>query len=200
MTAPRCGGAAGRCLRGLRRGLGWAENTFIGLLLLTMVGLAALRIVRREMGWNIDLMWADQMLTHMVLWVALLGAALATKDRNHINIDVVGRLLRGRAKSITRAVTDLFSAVVCVALTYACHKFFHAEHEAFRGATLAGAQPLFWKVAPWHAQLVMPFAFALMAVRFLVQTVEDVVAAVTGRPVEDPRPTNAVSDPQEAES
>lgn len=195
------GGSFVKLIRGLRKGLCRVEDTLVCALLLAMVVVAAVPIVHRlaELKWN--MMWADPLQKHLVLWIALLGAASATKDRHHINIDVLGRLLRGRAKCGSQAVTDLFSAVVCAMLAYACAAFVQAERESFIHGSFASSGTLFWKVAAWHAQAVMPFAFGLMACRFLIQTVEDVFALVTGAKAgesEEPAPSPAEDDQQPA--
>lgn len=194
------GGSFVKAIQGLRRGLGRAEDALVCALLLVMVVVAAIPIVHRvaELQWN--MMWADPLQKHLVLWIALLGAALATKDRHHINIDVLGRLLRGRAKSGSQALTNLFSAAVCAMLAYACAAFVQAERDSFIHGSFASSGTLFWKVAAWHAQAVMPFAFGLMACRFLVQTIEDIVALVAGAKAggDEPVPSPAEDDQQPA--
>ena len=174
-----------RSLTTLRRGFWWAETALISALLLSMVGVSALRIVVRVAHLRLDIMWADAYLKHSVLWITVLGAALATRDRNHINIDVVGRLLKGRWKAACLVLTDLFAAVVCAASTWACCMFVQSQRKAYINQSWDSAGDVFGSVPAWCAQAVMPAALALMAVRFLIQSGEDAVAVWAGPPEQD---------------
>ena len=158
------------------------ETALVCVLLLSMVGVAALRIVVRVGRLKLDIMWSDAYLKHSVLWITVLGAALATRDRNHVNIDVVGRLLKGRWRAGCQALTDLFAAVVCGVVAWACYVFVLSQQQAFAAKSFSTAGTIFGSVPAWYAQAVMPVAFALMTVRFLVQTVEDAVALWRGSP------------------
>jgi len=173
----------------IARGVGVARRVLVGLevalvclLLLAMVGVSALRILVRVAHWELNVMWADAFLRHSVLWVTVLGAALATRDRNHINIDVVGRLLKGRWRSGCLALTNAFAAAVCVWAAWACYQFVGSQRDAFLNKSYDSAGTLFANVPAWYAQAIMPLGFALIALRFALQTVEDAAAVWTGRP------------------
>ena len=45
--------------------------------------------------------------------MGLLGAMVATRNHNHITIDVFYRYLPDKFKLIVRSMTDLFSAIIC---------------------------------------------------------------------------------------
>ena len=167
-----------------RRAFVWVENALCCLIVLAIMGVAVWRIVVREAEWQVNAMWADPFLKHAVLWLTLIGAALATKDRNHINIDVVGRLLKGRWRSACQVLTSLFSTVICALLAYACCRFVLDQRTAFIDQTYDSSGTIFGNVPAWHAQAVMPVAFAIMSLRFLLQTVEDAYAVVMGVPPE----------------
>ena len=69
------------------------------------VVLAALQIVLRY-GFDSGIAWADPLLRVLVLWLGLLGALAATRDRRHITIDVLSRMLPARAKAAADAATS----------------------------------------------------------------------------------------------
>lgn len=166
----------------VRRALMGLEVALVCLLLLAMVGVSALRIVVRVAHWELNLMWAGAFLKHSVLWLTVLGAALATRDRNHINIDVVGRLLKGRWRSGCLTLTNAFAAVVCVWAAWACYQFVGSQRDAFLNKSYDSAGTLFANVPAWYGQAIMPLAFALIALRFALHTIEDAAAVWTGRP------------------
>ncbi len=181
---------AGRGLRqaaaAARQVFWWAEAALVCALLLSTIGVSALRIALRLAHSRLDIMWADAFLKHSVLWITLLGAGLATKDRNHINIDIVGRLLKGRWKSGCQTLLDLVSAAVCAGAAWFCGEFVLSQREAFNRGSWDSAGTIFAHVPAWYAQAIMPAAFALMTARFLFQAGEDAVAAWQGREIEPP--------------
>ena len=64
------------------------EDTALIFSLLVMLCMALLQIVMRNF-FESGFLWAESFLRVLVLWVAVLGAMVATRERNHINIDPV---------------------------------------------------------------------------------------------------------------
>lgn len=133
------------------------EDGLLVALLGVMIALAGGQIFLRNV-FDSGLGWGDPLLRVMVLWVGLLGALAATRDDNHITIDVLSRFLPERSKSLARVVTDLFSAVVCGLIAYHSGRFVAMEFED--GAIAFAAVPA------WVCEAVIPLGFGLMAVRF----------------------------------
>lgn len=133
-----------------------AEDILLALLLGTLVILAPLQIVLRnffDAGW----VWADPFLRVLVLWIALLGALAASRRNKQICIDVVSQFLSLRAKAIVGVLTGLFTAFVCGVVAYHSWLFVAGEREF--GSKAYGDVPA------WLCQAVIPFVFAMIAVR-----------------------------------
>ncbi len=62
--------------------------------------------------------WADPVLQKGTLWVAFLGASLATHDDKHIAIDVLHRIVPPRVKSAMQGFVGIVAAFVCFGLAY----------------------------------------------------------------------------------
>lgn len=135
------------------------EDSLLVILLVTMIGLAGVQIGLRNI-WDTGMAWGDPLLRVMVLWVGLLGAMAATRDDNHITIDVLSRFLPQRASIASRLVTDLFTAAVCSLFAYHGARFVLMDKAA---GTLA-----FGMVPAWACELVIPFGFGIIAVRYLL--------------------------------
>lgn len=135
------------------------ENGLLVLLLTGMVLLATLQIVLRNV-WDTGLSWADPALRVAVLWMTLLGAMAATRDDNHIQIDLLTRFLSEQIKAYVRLVTDLFSAFICGLLAWHGSRFVYFEWQD--GSTL------FASVPAWICELIIPLGFGVMALRFLI--------------------------------
>jgi TRAP-type C4-dicarboxylate transport system permease small subunit len=138
-----------------------------------MIGLAATQIGLRIL-WDSSIGWGDPLLRVTVMWVGLLGAMAASRDDNHITIDLVSRFLEGRAQAATRILTGLVGAVVCSALAWHGMRFvlFEREDQAIAFAS----------VPAWMCELIIPVAFGIMALRFLTGALAQLAPAVRGEP------------------
>ncbi len=149
------------------------EDGILVSLLTVMIGLAGTQILLRNL-WDTSIGWGDPLLRVTVMWVGLLGAMAASRDDNHITIDLVSRFLEGRAETATRIITGLVSAVVCTALAWHGMRFvlFEREDQAIAFAS----------VPAWMCELIIPVAFGIMALRFLTGVLAQLVPAVRGEP------------------
>ncbi len=138
----------------------WLENTLLIGLLVLMVTLAGTQIVSRNLL-DLSLVGADQLLRLLVLWVALLGAVAASREGKHIRVDALARWLPPRGQAGADAVADLFTAGVCLVLAWQAGRFVAAEQ-------LSG-ELVFGSVPAWVAQLILPVAFTLIALRYLLR-------------------------------
>jgi TRAP-type C4-dicarboxylate transport system permease small subunit len=133
------------------------EHTILISLLLIMVGLAFLQIVLR-IFFSYGILWGDVALRHLVLWVGLFGAMVATRESKHIHIDILPRLLTGKAKALLGILLDFFSAFVCLLLTFAGFKFVSDE---FMMKTTS-----FLQIPGWIVAVIFPLAFSIITVHF----------------------------------
>ncbi|MCD6430200.1 MAG: TRAP transporter small permease [Deltaproteobacteria bacterium] len=156
-----------KILKNLGRCFNLVEEIFISLLLLAMIFLAVLQIFMRIL-FDGGFVWADPLLRHLVLWVGMFGAALATKHGKHITIDVFSHFLPDRGALWLNLVLNLFAAVVCGFLTWAAFLFIKNEIAFDSGRALVG-------IPVWVLNLIFPLAFALMAGRFSVKVYDQSV-------------------------
>ena len=133
----------------------WIENGLLITLLALMVSLAGTQILLRNL-FDMSILDVDQLLRLLVLWVALLGAVAASREGKHIRVDVLSRWLPGRVRAGTQALTDIFTIAVCLVLAWQAVRFIRAES----GVTAFGVLP------GWAAELILPAAFALIALRY----------------------------------
>jgi TRAP-type C4-dicarboxylate transport system permease small subunit len=138
----------------------WFENAALILLLALMVLLAGAQIVSRNLL-DLSLVGVDQLLRLLVLWVALLGAVAASREGRHIRVDVLARWLPPRLHAWADALTDLFTSSVCLVLAWQAVRFVAVERTS--GEIAFGTLPV------WVAQLILPAAFTLIALRYLLR-------------------------------
>ena len=141
-----------------------AEQILLVVLLSSMIVIAFLQIVLRNL-FSTGLAWGDPLVRNLVLWIGFIGAALATKEGKHINIDVVSRWMPPLGKGLIEFLTKLFSFFICGLLTSAALKF--VKNEAQMGNVA------FLGIPGWIPEIILPVVFGLMALRFGLRSLKD---------------------------
>jgi TRAP-type C4-dicarboxylate transport system permease small subunit len=144
------------------RGMVVLEKGSLVLLLTTMIALSFLQVLMRNF-FDSAIPNGDVINRHLVLWVAFLGASLAASRRRHIRIELLTRILTGRARDVVETLLDLATAGVCFLFTKASWRFVLEEKE-FAG-------DLFTGVPIWVTELIIPIGFLLLTFRFALQAV-----------------------------
>lgn len=146
------------------------ETILLIIILLSMILLAFLQVILRNF-FHTSILWADTLLRHLVLWIGFIGASLATRERRHINIDAVSRLLSKTAQKITLSIINLFAGTICFFLLRAAMTFIQSEKEA--------GSILFTGIPTWVFQIIIVIGFGLMMLRFLIHTLENLMALLS---------------------
>ncbi len=134
------------------------DSILVGLLLL-MIFLAVLQIFLRNFFGG-GIVWSEVLVRVLVLWVGLIGAMVASRQGNHINIDIMNRYLSGRAKFIVQFVIELFTALICIVVAYYSLEFVQIE--------FAYGSESFAKVPTWLCESIIPFAFMVISLRYFL--------------------------------
>ena len=58
--------------------------------------------------------YTEELSTYLLIWISLLGAAWALRNRAHLGIDIFTRKLEGRAKTVSQLI--IYSAVIAFAV------------------------------------------------------------------------------------
>lgn len=132
------------------------ENATLVALFASLLGLGLVQIVARNF-FGLGFAWIDPLMRALVLWVALFGALVATRERNHIRIDIAGHWLYGTPRKIANLLTDVFTAAVAIVVALASYRFTQFE---YMDGTIA-----FAGVPTWIIASVLPFTFALISLR-----------------------------------
>lgn len=144
-----------RLLRGLHR----LEDGLLAGLLLILLLLAVAQIGLR---WIADTGWieGETVQRTLVLWIALLGALGAARERRHLALDLLPRLLPPWGRRLVWALAQLIAAALCAVMAWYGWSLIELEREA-PGVLFAG-------VPSWVGMLIIPFGFALLTLRFLI--------------------------------
>ena len=135
------------------------EAAIIIGLLLSMIIIATVQIIMRNF-FDAGLLWAESYIRISVLWLALLGAMLASCDNKHLAIDALTHKFNTQTQHWLKRLNALFSASICFLLSYHSSLFIYSEYQD--GSTA------FANIPNWLCEIIIPIAFGLIACRYLL--------------------------------
>jgi len=141
------------------------EDALLVGLLTAMILVAAAQILLRNL-FDSAILWADPLLRVAVLWVGMIGAMVATRYDKQITIDAVSRFVPQHWKFRLRVITDLFTAAVSAVVAWSAFRLMMGDR-ADGGLAIAF-------VPVWVCESILPVAFAVIAVRYLLFAVEHI--------------------------
>ena len=171
-------GVRTRAVKGDEKPRGWGSS-LIWAVAVTAAILGALAVYLRFMSGS--MIWAQKLTLVMMMWVALLGASMATHERSHLSLEMGEKIWPAKWLRFVKAAAHVVTAGFCLGcFVLAVHL---VRSQAAEGIMIEDNR---W-LEVWQAFLIMPYTFAMMTLRFLAQAVT--VATVTAKPVEDRLPT-----------
>ena len=135
------------------------EDLLLALFLGLMVVMVLLQILMRNF-FQSGILGGDDLIRHLVLWIAFIGAGIATRSRSHVKIDVITNFVGSQKKKYLDVAVSLFSAVVCTILMVAAIQFVHIEFQV-------QAHSQFLNLPVWALQVIMPVGYLVIAIRFV---------------------------------
>ena len=166
----------------------WAGRTEDAILVIALLVMALIPVVELvgRTWFSIGIPGATEYVQHLTLWIGFLGAMLASREDKHLKIGAAVIWLPVRVSRVVDCAGAFISAAVCAGLFGASLELVVAEapglppwtaqvipdfierwlnpfglFESGGLTTVGGWIPI------WVAEAVMPFGFAVMAVRFI---------------------------------
>ncbi|MDH3670728.1 MAG: TRAP transporter large permease subunit [Gammaproteobacteria bacterium] len=136
------------------------EDQLTGLALLAIVFLPLIEVVARALV-GAGIPGSIDYVRHLTLWVAFLGATIAARQDRHLALGFAD-FLRGSWRNAASITAGSVGTAVSLVLAVASAEMVWGERLAI--TTLGGVVP------QWAAQVIMPFGFALIGLRFLWRT------------------------------
>ncbi len=159
-------------LRKLDGAIAAVEKFLVVTAIAAMVLLSATQIGMRTVGAG-GLAWADELIRFSMMWVAFLGASLATSERRHITIDLLDRSLSRRSKAAFNLVVEILGVLVIGAIAYVGFWYIGQERAYPDKSPALG-------VLYWHVKTIIPAALGVIAWRFGLLAIEDARALRDG--------------------
>jgi TRAP-type C4-dicarboxylate transport system permease small subunit len=113
------------------------------------------------------LAWAQPLGLILTLWVAFLGASMATKDNLHLRVEAVQKALPERLKRISGLLSGLLTAGFCMLLAYLGYRYVDVKHDQWELSNHLGGLHDGIDIPYWFSFSVVPLAYMLMGFRFI---------------------------------
>jgi TRAP-type C4-dicarboxylate transport system permease small subunit len=139
------------------------EDSLLVILLTTLILLASTQILLRNL-FDTGLVWVDPLLRVMVLWLGLIGAAVAAREHKHIQIDVLTRLLSKKVLVPVQSAVDLFSAWVCLVIAWYGASWILLDYTDQINSFIG--------VPAWTLEIIIPISFGIIGARYLAHSVQ----------------------------
>lgn len=108
--------------------------------------------------------WAQKIAMVLMIWVALVGASIATYDRSHLALEMGEKLWPEKLLKYVKSLAHGLTTGFCVIAFIVSVQLVMTQQD--EGDPISPAVE--W-LPNWVAFLVMPYAFAVMGIRFLAQ-------------------------------
>jgi TRAP-type C4-dicarboxylate transport system permease small subunit len=125
--------------------------------------------------------WAQKLALVMMIWIALLGASMATYERSHLSLELGEKLWPARFLHLIKALALGVASAFCAAAALLSWNL--VSHQRQEGLIVDAND---W-LPTWAAFIIVPYAFAAMAIRLLAQA--GTTLTRTAEPIEERLPT-----------
>ncbi len=136
------------------------ENTVTALALLAIVLLPIIEVVGRALI-GIGVPGSIDYVRHLTLWVAFLGAAIATREQKHLALGFTA-FLKGRWRMAASVLAGSVATSVALLLAWASLDMVNVDRGA--ATTFGGFMP------QWVVETIMPLGFAVIGLRLFWRT------------------------------
>ena len=138
------------------------EDSLLISLLISMILLSSGQIVLRNF-FDIGIIWIDPLLRVLVLWTALIGATVASRENKHIRIDLVSRLFSKKLHLGIQVFIGLFTFVICAIIAWYGAQWVLLDYQD-KLTSFSG-------LPSWALEIIIPIAFGLIAIRYLMHSI-----------------------------
>ena len=137
------------------------EDGLLACLLIVMIVLAGTQILMRNL-FDSGFVWIDPLLRVLVLWLGLIGATVASRHNKHIRIDLLSRYFKRNTHRLIQSVIAQVSAWTCLVIAWFGMDWIRFDY--------VDEVTTFGGIPAWTVEIIVPLAFALIGLRYLVRS------------------------------
>ncbi len=134
------------------------EDGALILLVITIIALSCSQIILRNLGIG-GMTWSEPAIRANVLWLAMFGALHASRQQNHISINIMSHYLTEKAHKVIHFLVSISCTFICSTAAYYSLLFVKNEQESDVVA--------FLNIPAWILEAIIPYTLTIIAIRFL---------------------------------
>jgi len=113
------------------------------------------------------LQWAAPFALVLTLWVSFVGASMATRENLHLKLEAANRALPEKLRRITGLIAGILTACFCLLLAYLGYRYCGVKYDEWVLSDHLGGLHDATPIPMWASFTIVPFAWTLMAIRFV---------------------------------
>ncbi|NJK31564.1 MAG: TRAP transporter small permease [Deltaproteobacteria bacterium] len=113
------------------------------------------------------LRWATSFSLILTLWVAFIGASMATYDNLHLKLEAANRALPERLRRITGLLAGILTAGFCFLLAYLAWRYVEAKYDVWVTSEGLGGLHESTPIPYYMTFTIVPAAWVLMGLRYI---------------------------------
>ena len=145
------------------------EELFLVVLMLLAVAIVAMQVITRYCL-KIPLPWSEELARYIFNWLTWVGASYATKERKHVNIDVVFQRLPNLGKKACTIISTIVWIIFLAVMVKISLKLTMSVYSGGQVAIGSG-------IPMWIPYAAIPTGMSLMLFRLLQNCYNDLKAA-----------------------
>ena len=148
-------------------------ETFLLVATFLIVLIIAVTQILLRNFFDTGIVWADTFLRISVLWLGMMGALVASRNNNHIAMNLGQKYLSDKNLIMVKIIIYFFTALVCFIISWYGLNLVQMEYEE--------AGIAFANIPIWYTVSIIPIAFLIIALRYLTLS----ILLLSGQPVND---------------
>jgi len=133
------------------------ETVLLVSTFLIVLAIAVIQIVLRNF-FDLGILWADTFLRITVLWLGMMGALFASRNNNHINMNLGLKYLSANSLRYVKTIVHFFTASICFIVAWYGVNLVTMEYE--------DAGIAFASIPIWFTVIIIPVGFTIMGLRY----------------------------------
>ena len=112
---------------------------------------------------NTPIYWAEEVATSLFIWTVFVGSAYAYRNHSHLGVDILVKMLPGKAKKVTQFIVSIIEIAVLAMLTYISAQYVKNSWNRVTDVLM---------MPRWYFSIAVPIGFGwslLYAIVFFIQ-------------------------------
>lgn len=112
---------------------------------------------------NTPIYWAEEVATSLFIWTVFVGSAYAYRNHSHLGVDILVKMLPGKAKKVTQFIVSIIEIAVLAMLTYVSAQYVRNSWNRVTDVLM---------MPRWYFSIAVPIGFGwslLYAIIFFIQ-------------------------------